>query len=197
MSYDQTTADCLAEVRRLTDDYAAATHLLADRDAQIERLTAERDALVEERDDANAAKEGYFAERNRARDAWRRRIKKCDALQAKLDAAVLAEREKSEAMRAALAIDDVMLTVDDFRFGAASADDVYSAIQQYATDDAAAAVLAEQEKAEAMRAAILAASAAMHGNGVDDQGEAWDRALRILDAACAAIRAEPKKEQQP
>ena len=33
--------DCLAEVRRLTDDYAAATHLLADRDAQIERLMAE------------------------------------------------------------------------------------------------------------------------------------------------------------
>ena len=33
--------DCLAEVRRLTDDYAAATHLLADRDAHIERLKAE------------------------------------------------------------------------------------------------------------------------------------------------------------
>ena len=37
--------DCLAEVRRLTDDYAAATHLLADRDAQIERLMAELAAL--------------------------------------------------------------------------------------------------------------------------------------------------------
>ena len=37
--------DCLDEVRRLTDDYAAATHLLADRDAQIERLMAELAAL--------------------------------------------------------------------------------------------------------------------------------------------------------
>ena len=30
-----------AEIERLTDDYAAATHLLADRDAHIERLKAE------------------------------------------------------------------------------------------------------------------------------------------------------------
>ncbi len=62
---------------------------------------------------------------------------------------------------------------------------------------AAAAVLAEREKSEAMRAAVLGACGALHGDGVNDQGEAWDKALRILDAARAAIRAEPKKEQQP
>lgn len=40
-------AKCVAEIERLTDDYAAATHLLADRDAQIERLTALNSALTD------------------------------------------------------------------------------------------------------------------------------------------------------
>ena len=35
-----------AEIERLTDDYAAATHLLTDRDAHIERLKAELATLL-------------------------------------------------------------------------------------------------------------------------------------------------------
>ena len=59
--------ECAAEIERLTDDYAAATHLLADRDAQIERLTAELATLraaaasvqADQRAEIDAAKRGW------------------------------------------------------------------------------------------------------------------------------------------
>ena len=58
--------------------------------------------------------------------------------------------------------------------------------------DAALAYAAEKtlrEKAEAecerLRHAVDLAARAMHGEGVDDQAQAWDVCLRILDAARA------------
>jgi hypothetical protein len=42
------------------------------------------------------------------------------------------------------------------------------------------------ENAE-LRAAVLSACGALHGEGVNDQGEAWDKALRILDATHARL----------
>lgn len=51
-------------------------------------------------------------------------------------------------------------------------------------------VTAMTDLVERAEAALRQARAVMHGEGVEDQGEAWDKCLRILDDAAPAAPGE-------
>ena len=53
-----------------------------------------------------ASRDTYFAERNSARDAWRRRVKQCEALEAKLAAQVAKARAEERERCATLCVEN-------------------------------------------------------------------------------------------
>jgi len=69
----------------------------------------------------------------------------------------------------------------------------YVLLEDYERDLAAAqeARQAAEARAESYKATIDRARRVMGGEGVEDQGQAWDQCLRILDAAIDAAQEKP------